>query len=30
MNDERNIVDISQMSGESLKDLTNNKGDENE
>ena len=30
MNDERNIVDISQMSEESLKDLTNNKGDENE
>lgn len=30
MSDERNIVDISQMSEESLKDLTNNKGDENE
>lgn len=30
MSDEKNIVDISQMSEESLKDLTNNKGDENE
>lgn len=30
MSDDRNIVDISQMSEESLKNLTNNKGDDDE
>lgn len=30
MDTERNIVDISEMSEEALKDLTNNKGDDDE